>query len=75
MIPFVPPSDLMTPEQVAEMLQVHPGTLENWRVKGEGPPFVKLGNKRRSAVRYRRKDVEDWVYSDMKRQRPGSGNA
>ena len=54
-------TELLTPEQVAEMLQVHPGTLENWRVRGEGPPFVKLGNKRRSPVRYRRKDVEDWI--------------
>jgi predicted DNA-binding transcriptional regulator AlpA len=60
-------TELLTPEQVAEMLQVHPGTLENWRVKGEGPPFVKLGGKRRSPVRYRRKDVEDWIYTDVKR--------
>jgi predicted site-specific integrase-resolvase len=60
-------TELLTPEQVAEMLQVHPGTLENWRVKGEGPPFVKLGGKRRSPVRYRRRDVEDWIYIDVKR--------
>jgi predicted DNA-binding transcriptional regulator AlpA len=60
-------AELLTPEQVAEMLQVHPGTLENWRVRGEGPPFVKLGNKRRSPVRYRRQDVEDWIYTDVKR--------
>jgi excisionase family DNA binding protein len=64
------PTELLTPEEVADLLKVHPGTLENWRVKGEGPPFVKLGSKRRSAVRYRRKDVEDWIYSDMKRE-PG----
>jgi predicted DNA-binding transcriptional regulator AlpA len=63
-------TELLTPEQVAEMLQVHPGTLENWRVKGEGPPFVKLGGKRRSPVRYRRKDVEDWIYTDVKRAKP-----
>ena len=60
-------TDLLTPEQVAEMLQVHPGTLENWRVRGDGPPFVKLGNKRRSAVRYPRQAVEDWIFNDMKR--------
>jgi excisionase family DNA binding protein len=60
-------TELLTPEEVAELLKVHPGTLENWRVRGEGPPFVKLGNKRRSPVRYRRKDVDDWIYTDVKR--------
>jgi predicted DNA-binding transcriptional regulator AlpA len=64
-------TELLTPEQVAEMLQVHPGTLENWRVRGEGPAFVKLGNRRRSPVRYPRKDVEDWIYADMKRDGKG----
>lgn len=60
-------TELLTPEQVAEMLQIHPGTLENWRVRGEGPPFVKLGQKRRSSVRYRKQDVEDWIFTDVKR--------
>jgi excisionase family DNA binding protein len=64
-------TELLTPEEVAEILKVHPGTLENWRVRGEGPPFVKLGNKRRSAVRYRRQDVENWIYTDMKREAGG----
>lgn len=64
-------TELITPEQVAELLKVHPGTLENWRVRGEGPPFVKLGNSRRSPVRYPRKAVEDWIYADMKRDGAG----
>ena len=64
------PTELLTPEQVADLLKVSTGTLENWRVKGDGPPFVKLGHKRRSPVRYRRKDVEDWIYTDVKRAKP-----
>lgn len=60
-------AELLTPEEVADLLKVHPGTLENWRVRGEGPRFVKLGNKRRSPVRYRRQDVEDWIFTDIKR--------
>jgi excisionase family DNA binding protein len=64
-------TELLTPEEVADLLKVHPGTLENWRVRGEGPPFVKLGNKRRSAVRYRRADVENWIFADMKRDSAG----
>jgi excisionase family DNA binding protein len=63
-------TELLTPEEVADLLKVHLGTLENWRVRGEGPPFVKLGNKRRSPVRYRRKDIEDWIYTDVKRDKP-----
>jgi len=31
-----------------------PKTLQNWRVYGHGPPFVKLGR----SVRYRLSDVE-----------------
>lgn len=64
-------TELLAPEQVAEMLQVSTGTLENWRYRGEGPPFVKLGSKRRSPVRYERKAVEDWIYADMKRDGAG----
>jgi len=54
--------ELLTQDQVAEILQVHPGTLENWRMRGEGPRFVKLGAKRRSPIRYKREDVEDWLH-------------
>ena len=58
-------TELLTPEQVAEMLQVHPGTLENWRVRGEGPPFVKLGN----LVRYTYEDVELWLARQLELSR------
>ena len=57
------PTELMTPEEVADLLKVSPGTLENWRYRGEGPPFVKLGHKRRSPVRYPRKGVDDWMFT------------
>lgn len=55
--------ELLTQEQVAELLQIHPGTLENWRMRGEGPQFIKLGNKRRSPIRYWRDAVEDWLHN------------
>jgi excisionase family DNA binding protein len=63
------PTELMTPEEVADLLKVSPGTLENWRYRGEGPPFVKLGNKRRSPVRYPRKGVDDWMFTAPKDSR------
>jgi predicted DNA-binding transcriptional regulator AlpA len=56
-------NELLTPDQVAEILKVTVGTLENWRFKGYGPKYLKLGSTRRSPVRYRRKDVDGWVAS------------
>lgn len=59
-------NQLLTPQQVADLLQVSTGTLENWRLKNHGPKFLKLGGKHRSPVRYRLQDVEDWMFEDAK---------
>lgn len=45
--------ELMTPEQLAEFLQVSTGSLANDRYLGRGVRFIKLGK----LVRYRRSDV------------------
>jgi predicted DNA-binding transcriptional regulator AlpA len=45
---------LLTTKQVAELLQLKPATLEQWRWTGRGPEFIKLNR----AVRYRRSAVE-----------------
>jgi len=42
---------------VAEYLGVPPRTLEDWRHKRTGPPFVKVGQR----VRYRKADVDQWM--------------
>lgn len=59
-------NQLLTPQQVADLLQVSTGTLENWRLKNHGPKFLKLGRQHRSPVRYRLQDVEDWMFEDAK---------
>lgn len=51
---------LLTPSELAERLKIHPGTLRRWRMDGEGPRWIKLGNAQSSAVRYELKDVEAW---------------
>jgi predicted site-specific integrase-resolvase len=33
----------LSPEQVAERYQLSPGTLKEWRYRGVGPKFVRLG--------------------------------
>lgn len=35
----------LTPAEVAQRLRTTTGTLANWRVKGEGPKFIKSGKK------------------------------
>jgi len=42
----------------AQMLHLSPRTLEGMRVKGNGPPFCKLGEKR---IVYGLFDLIDWV--------------
>lgn len=38
----------LTPTQLAQRWQVDPSLLANWRYRGVGPPYVKIGH----AVRY-----------------------
>jgi predicted DNA-binding transcriptional regulator AlpA len=49
---------LLNTLQAAEMLNVSPRCLSNWRHRGGGPNFIRLSS---SAVRYRTEDVEDWL--------------
>jgi hypothetical protein len=49
--------DLMTDVEVGARLGVAVTTLQQWRHRGKGPPFIKEG----VWVRYRREDVEAWL--------------
>ena len=49
--------DLLKPQELAEILNMKPLTLEVWRSLRKGPPWLKLGRK----VFYDRKAVEEWV--------------
>lgn len=46
----------LTPEEAAARLRCSKGTLANWRVKGGGPRFLKIGRK----VLYAVKELEAW---------------
>lgn len=52
---------LLTPKQVAELLQIHVGTLEAWRGRLEGPKWLKLGAGSRAPVRYKQADVDQYL--------------
>lgn len=53
--------ELLNNQQVASILGVKPNTLEIWRHKGKGPPFVKLGRHPSSPIRYQRSRVMRWI--------------
>lgn len=55
-----------TPQELAEYLSVPEGTLRQWRYRGAGPAYSKVGE----LVRYDWSDVEAWVAAN--RQRAGS---
>lgn len=52
------PADLLDENEAATTLNVAVQTLRNWRWKGEGPRYVKVGAR---LVRYRRSDLAAFV--------------
>lgn len=50
-------NQFLTPDQVADLLQVPKGTLYGWRYKGVGPPASRVGRH----LRYRRDGVLQWL--------------
>jgi hypothetical protein len=60
-IPTVHLDDLLTSKQAAALLRIKPNTLENWRHKGKGPPFIKFDDTPQSPIRYRRSVVMEFA--------------
>lgn len=52
----------LTSHELAARWHMHPQTLANWRVKGQGPEHVKVGTK----VLYAMDKVEAWEAENMK---------
>lgn len=48
---------MLTAAELADELSVSRGTLANWRSRGGGPRFTKVG----ANVRYSRADVDKWL--------------
>lgn len=49
--------NMIETEALAERLGISPHTLIQWRFKGIGPPYVKLGK----LVRYHVASVDKWI--------------
>ena len=54
------PDTLLATCDLAEILGVSSRTLEGWRVRGDGPAFLRLGRRR---VAYRWSDIQAWLDS------------
>jgi predicted DNA-binding transcriptional regulator AlpA len=48
---------LMTIAQVADRLTVSVGCLRAWRIRGQGPPAIRIG----SALRWDEREVDAWL--------------
>jgi predicted DNA-binding transcriptional regulator AlpA len=48
---------LLSEKEAAEFLHYSQRALQNWRVRGGGPSFVKVSSR---SVRYRRRDLIAW---------------
>lgn len=53
---------LVTSDEAARIIGIAPKTLVNWRNRGKGPAYVRLGEKH-SPVMYRVRDLESWIDS------------
>jgi predicted DNA-binding transcriptional regulator AlpA len=54
---------LMRTAEAAQALGVSESTLRSWRGSGEGPRWIKMGDRPGSAVAYRVADIMAWIES------------
>ena len=68
--------ELLTKGQTAEILHVTPKTLENWRGKGAGPKFVRIGGNKRGRIFYPKEQISAYLKSAVRASTSdqGSGN-
>jgi Helix-turn-helix domain len=48
---------LLREQDAADLLSLSVRTLQSWRIRMAGPPFVQVGR----AIRYRRRDLIAWI--------------
>ena len=53
--------ELLSPQDLADYLDVPVSTLYDWRWRGEGPKGFRAGKH----IRYRRSDVEEWIQRQL----------
>ncbi|MGO4441374.1 helix-turn-helix transcriptional regulator [Rhizobium sp. RAF56] len=61
----LPEKLLLTVKEVAHMLSVSEKTLEAWRARNKGPPWIRFEGERRG-VRYDHEKLKAWVAEQTK---------
>lgn len=56
-------AEILTTREAAAYCRLGKPTLERFRIKGDGPTYLKLGG----AVRYRRCDLDAWLAARLTR--------
>lgn len=62
--PQQPEFKLLPEKQAAKLLGLSDRTLRNWRVRGGGPPYVKVSPR---CIRYRAADLEAWAAGNLRK--------
>jgi excisionase family DNA binding protein len=57
-----PPGGLLTIQEAAERLTVSVGCVRAWRLRGDGPPAIRIG----TALRWDCREVDEWL--DFRRE-------
>lgn len=60
------PCRVLTVSDTAEFLSATKSWLDQARVRGDGPPFVRIGTGRGARVGYRLIDLESWLESRVR---------
>jgi hypothetical protein len=50
----------LTSSELAQRWRLHPKTLANWRVRGAGPTYFKVGDGQQAHVLYELAVIEEW---------------
>ena len=62
----------LRPEDLSARWHITTRTLDNWRWRGEGPRYLKIGGRR---VVYRLEDIEAYEVGQLHLAEPESGKA
>ena len=53
--------ELLNEREAAALLKVAAQTLRNWRSRGRGPRYIRLGVGERTSIRYDRAELETFI--------------
>jgi predicted DNA-binding transcriptional regulator AlpA len=52
------PTEILLTREAAAHLRAAESTLEKWRIRGDGPPFIRIGPRK---IAYRLSDLDSWL--------------